>query len=122
TLPNGVEKLTKNYSGSRAPYFSENAVQYINGLGIMHLLTDLPSLDREDDALLKGHHAFFRPNGKWQLQKTVTEMIYAKEAIDDGLYWLDLQIAPFESDASPSRPVLYAAKFIPVPPEVLRTH
>jgi hypothetical protein len=27
--------------------------------------------------------------------------------IDDGTYFLNLQIAPFENDATPSKPILY---------------
>ena len=40
-------------------------------------------------------------------EKTITEMIYVPNEISDGLYVLNLQIAPFENDASPSKPVLY---------------
>ena len=34
-------------------------------------------------------------------------MIFVDNAILDGNYILEMQIAPFENDASPSRPVLY---------------
>ena len=34
-------------------------------------------------------------------------MIYVPNDIDDGMYLLNLQIASFENDASPSKPVLY---------------
>jgi hypothetical protein len=37
-------------------------------------------------------------------------MIYVPDEISDGEYLLNLQIAPFVSDASPSRPVLFKIK------------
>jgi len=36
--------------------------------------------------------------------------VYVPNSIEDGIYLLNLQIASFENDASPSKPVLY--KFI----------
>jgi hypothetical protein len=41
------------------------------------------------------------------MEATITEFIYVPDAIEDGTYFLELQLAPFENDASPSRPVLY---------------
>lgn len=107
SLPNDDSKKTKNYSGSNPPYFTAKAIQYINQLGIQHLLTDLPSLDKEDDNQLLAHHAFFKPDGAWNLHKTATEMIFVPDDVADGLYFLNLQTAAFESDASPSKPLLY---------------
>ena len=40
-------------------------------------------------------------------QATITEFIFVDNSIKDGLYILNLQVAPIENDASPSRPVLY---------------
>jgi hypothetical protein len=34
-------------------------------------------------------------------------MIYVENQVADGIYILNLQIASFENDASPSKPVLY---------------
>jgi hypothetical protein len=34
-------------------------------------------------------------------------MIYVPDAVKDGMYLLNLQIAPFTADASPSRPVIF---------------
>ena len=36
-------------------------------------------------------------------------MIYVPNEIEDGEYLLNLQIAPFESDCAPSRPLLLRA-------------
>ena len=35
------------------------------------------------------------------------EMIFVDDSVRDGSYVLNLQIASFENDASPSKPVLY---------------
>jgi hypothetical protein len=41
------------------------------------------------------------------MDATITEMIFVDDSIADGLYLINMQIASFESDASPSKPVLY---------------
>lgn len=113
TSPNNTSKKTTQYSGTDPAYFSEDATTYINSLGIKHILTDLPSLDKEDDNKLKAHHTFFEHPDRWNLSKTVTEMIFVPDVIKDGLYLLNLQIISLQSDASPSKPLLYAMHKIP---------
>lgn len=108
TLPNNEQKLDTNYSGTQPPYFTEEAIQFTLGNGIDHLLTDLPSLDHEDDPHLTAHHQFFQYPGNPAFHRTVTEFIYVPNQIPDGPYLLNLQILALESDASPSQPVLYA--------------
>ena len=39
--------------------------------------------------------------------RTITELIFVPNTVKDGLFLLDLQVAPFALDAAPSRPVLY---------------
>ena len=74
----------------------------------MHLLIDMPSIDKEnDEGKLEAHHAFWNYPNNAQLHKTITEFIYVPNEVYDGTYILNLQIAPFENDASPSKPVLY---------------
>ncbi|MBT8254507.1 MAG: cyclase family protein [Bacteroidia bacterium] len=108
TLPNTREKLSKQYSHTNPPYLEEDAAVYLRQKGIKHLLIDLPSVDRErDDGVLAAHHAFWNVHGKIRLDATITEFIYVSNKIEDGPYLLNLQIAPFENDASPSKPVLY---------------
>ena len=73
-----------------------------------HLLIDLPSVDRElDGGKLVFHHAFWQVPIDPQFDKTITELIYVNDSIKDGSYILEIQTAPFENDASPSRPILY---------------
>ncbi len=108
TLPNIKDKLTKQYSNTNPPYLLEQAAEYLVEKGIEHLLIDLPSVDKEKDGgALLAHNAFWRTHGKIRKQATITEFIYVPNALKDGTYFLNLQLAPFENDASPSRPVLY---------------
>jgi len=86
----------------------EEAATYLKSKGVKHLLIDLPSIDRErDDGELLSHNAFWNTNGKIRTEATITEFIYVSNSIEDGKYILNLQIAPFENDATPSKPVLY---------------
>ncbi len=108
TLPNTRDKKSKQYSHSNPPYLLEEAALYLVKKGINHLLIDLPSVDKEKDAgALLAHNAFWNTKGTLRTQATITEFIYVGNRIKDGAYYLNLQVAPFENDASPSRPVLY---------------
>ena len=111
TLPNEDSKRTFDYSGTNPAYFLPDALHYLNKLGVKHLLCDIPSVDREDDGgKLLAHKAFFGIPESLRLDATITELVYVPTNIEDGLYMLDLQIGPFQSDASPSRPILYSLK------------
>ncbi len=108
TTPNGDQKKSRNYSNTNPPYLLESLALRFRKSGIKHLLIDLPSVDKEkDNGELKAHKAFFNFNGKQDLHATITELIYAPDRIKDGLYILNLQVAPIVNDAAPSRPVLY---------------
>jgi arylformamidase len=104
TLPNDDRKLTQNYSGNNPPYLSKEAAEIINQRGYQHLLIDLPSIDREEDAgALAAHKAFWNEADQKISLKTITELIYIPNEIKDGVYLLSFQIAPFQMDVSPSR-------------------
>jgi arylformamidase len=108
TLPNTLSKKSKNYSSTNPAFLDISVMEVIKRYDINHLLIDLPSVDKEEDeGVLAFHHAFFQvpenPN-----HKTITEFVFVPDNVKDGLYILNLQVAPFENDASPSRPVLYA--------------
>lgn len=114
TLPNLDSKKSKNYSNTNPPYLAEDAAIFIREAGIQHLLIDLPSVDREEDeGKLLAHKAFWnvkntiKLNDDARMNCTITELIFVEDAIKDGSYILNLQIASFENDASPSKPVLY---------------
>ena len=108
TLPNSIFKRSMHYSHTNWAYLEEDAAKYIRECGIKHLLIDLPSVDREkDEGKLLAHKAFWNYPKNTRLDATITELIYAPAKIEDGLYFLNLQIASFENDATPSKPVLY---------------
>ena len=108
TLPNMSDKKAMQYSNTNWTYFKEDAIKLLVRKGIKHLLVDMPSIDREEDGgELRGHNAFWNTKGKLRTDATITEFIYVPNQIDDGAYMLNLQIAPFDNDATPSKPVLY---------------
>lgn len=109
TLPNAEGKLSTNYSGSNPAYIEPELCRFLAQRNISHFLLDLPSVDREEDeGKLLAHHAFWLYPQQPRWEATISEMIFVPDSIADGLYLLNLQIAPFESDASPAKPVLYA--------------
>ena len=111
TMPNDDLKRKTNYSGANPPYIESEAMRYLVHCGIEHFLTDLPSVDREEDGgALAAHKAFWKYPDFIREQSTITELIYVPSSIPDGLFLLNLQIASLELDASPSKPVLYALK------------
>ncbi|MEN8776411.1 MAG: cyclase family protein [Polaribacter sp.] len=108
TLPNLEDKKSMQYSNTNPTYLSEKAAIYLREKGIKHLLIDLPSVDKEkDEGKLLSHNAFWNTAGKVRMDATITEFIYVPNTVEDGEYLLNLMIAPFENDATPSKPVLY---------------
>ena len=108
TIPNTTEKLSMQYSNTNPPFLLKEAANFLREKGIKHLLIDLPSVDKEkDDGKLLAHKAFWNTSAKTRLDATITEFIFVPNTIKDGTYFLNLQIAPFENDASPSKPILY---------------
>lgn len=116
TLPNDSTKRHRRYSGpAPAPYFTVAAMDWVVERGVTSLVVDLPSLDRADDGgALAAHRAYWGlPAGATDVRASqrdaalVTELAYVPDALRDGLYLLDLQVAPFVADAAPSRPVVY---------------
>lgn len=112
TQPNDDDKRTRQYSGTNPPYLEAAAAAWMAQNGIKHLLIDLPSVDRESDGgALAAHKAFWQYPGEERLDCTITELIFVPNEISDGLYLLNLQIASFELDASPSKPVIYKSLY-----------
>jgi len=123
TLPNSLDKTARNYAfePGMPPYFSVDAMRWLVERGCTHLVVDLPSIDRAvDGGLLRGHRIFWGlPDAGVRLaaatrpEATITELAYIDNAIADGLYLLNLQMAAFASDAAPSRPILYPLRAVP---------
>lgn len=108
TLPNDDTKRRRMYSDTNPPYFDHRAIQMVREAGVKHLVTDLPSVDREvDEGKLLGHKAFWQYPETVDHEKTITELVYVDNLIKDGLYLCNIQIINIDLDASPSRIILY---------------
>jgi len=115
TLPNDESKLTREYLEIVPPFFSTEAMEFIVEKGVKHLLVDMPSIDRTfDEGKLANHRIFWNVasascaiNKASLINNTITEMIFVPDEVTDGAYLLNLQIAAFAADASPSRPLLF---------------
>lgn len=116
TLPNDDSKLERVYNTPNVPpYFAADAMQFIVESGFAHLLVDLPSIDRlYDEGKLANHRTFWNVASKsrevnpaTRINSTITELVYVPSEVPDGNYLLNLQIAPWDADAAPSRPVLF---------------
>jgi len=103
------------FSGKNPPYIHVDTIKHLKSQGIHHLLTDLPSIDPEqDNGKLEAHLAFWgmkdRESFPLYPNDTITELCHIPEHIPDGLYMLHLGLSPFETDAVPSMPVLFPLK------------
>lgn len=108
TLPNTPEKLSRNWSGTNPVYLESDVMLLCVELGVKHLVVDFPSVDKEEDGgMLQAHHAFWNYPESPRLDSTITEMAYIPNHIPDGTYLLQFNVLDIESDASPSKIVLY---------------
>ena len=115
TLPNTADKAARDYTLASPPYLSREAAQLLVSRGILHLIVDVPSLDRtHDEGRLTAHRVFFGlPPGSTQLsaaaraEATITEFAFVPDELPDGAYLLQLQAPALAGDAVPSRPLLY---------------
>lgn len=108
TIQNDDGKKTKRYSGTNPTYLSKEAMLWLRESGVEHLLIDTPSVDKEEDGgELAAHHTFWNYPQNTRINCTITELIYAPDTIKDGQYVLNILVGAFDSDASPSRIILY---------------
>lgn len=121
TLPNDADKQWRNYNEAPAfPVLSPDAMKKLCESELMHLLLDTPSADHPESQGLENHamwwglYAREKPGVPNATARSITEMIYVPDDIEDGDYWLDLQLAPIVSDAVPSRPVIYPVRRIEI--------
>ncbi len=113
---NNIEKKSMVYDGDHyPPYFTNDAMQYLVDRKVSHLLVDFPSVDKMyDDGQLTNHRLFWNIkkdetslNQQSTIKKTITEMVFIEDEITDGFYLCNLQIPEINTDAVPSRPILY---------------
>ncbi|MFT5820624.1 MAG: arylformamidase [Crocinitomix sp.] len=104
TLENTELKKQKQYSNSNPAYISKDGMEYINEIGVHHLMVDMPSVDRElDGGALVGHKTFWNYPENPQAHKTISELVFVPNTLEDGTYLIHIQIMSIESDASPSK-------------------
>jgi arylformamidase len=116
TLPNTPDKRARDYTGQTPAYLSQQAAELLVSRGILHLIIDLPSIDRaHDEGRLTAHRIFFGlPRGAVQLAAavrataTITELAFVPDSVPDGVYLLELRVPALSGDAVPCRPLLYA--------------
>ena len=114
TPPTPFKHLAR-WSGTNPPYLTPALVDFVLALGVQHLLVDLPSVDKEEDGgHLLAHRAWWGLPAKGEqppppplCTRTITELILVPEAAADGPYLLNLQVAPLDLDAAPSRPCIF---------------
>lgn len=115
TLPNDPARCERSYSGDNPhPYFTVEAIDWLLAQGVEHLLVDIPSIDRgRDDGSLPAHRRFWalddqrQPTDESALGRTLSEFLFIPDALDDGLYLLNLQLPDWSGDAIPSRPLVF---------------
>ena len=124
TIPNTFLKRSARWSHAAAPYLTPAALSLLLALGACHIAVDLPSLDREEDggellshrmwwslphrgepsALPNTFAATAASNGAKRL---VTELAFFPDTCEDGIYLLNIAVAPIDMDAAPSRLTLH---------------
>lgn len=108
TLPNQNFKKHFKYAGTNPPFFTVNGIRKIKDLGFKHILTDLPSIDKEqDEGLLAAHKQWFLTNHAPDIERTITEFVFADNSIADGLFGVAIRVPKIETDAVPSSVLIY---------------
>tara|TARA_B100000676_G_scaffold6411_1_gene5851 strand:- start:198 stop:956 length:759 start_codon:yes stop_codon:yes gene_type:complete len=105
TIPNDDSKKTRDYDLKPAPFFTNDAIDHINELGVKHLLVDIPSIDKANDGGQLGNHKKFFKQGK-----TISELLFIPNDLKDGFGFLQIQIPNWGLDAAPSRPIFHSIK------------
>lgn len=108
TLPNEEGKQTRLYSGTNPPYFEAEALAYMRAMGVQHFMTDLPSVDREEDGgALAAHKAWWNYPDTLDNERTISEMVFVPDDVYDGTYLINIQTLSIHLDVSPSKIVAY---------------
>jgi kynurenine formamidase len=95
------------------PFLSRQLMHELVARGILHLVTDLPSVDRlADEGRLTAHRIFFGlPALSTRLEEavragaTITELAHFPARLRDGPCAVQIQIPAWSGDAVPSRPL-----------------
>lgn len=95
------------------PFLSRQFAAELVARGIVHLVTDLPSVDRlQDEGRLTAHRIFFglpphstRLGDAKRPEATITELAHLPADLPEGPCAVQIQIPSWSGDAVPSRPV-----------------
>jgi arylformamidase len=98
----------QNFSNTNPAYLEPQLCAMLAKAGVRHLLLNLPSVDKEEDGgALAAHRAFWQYPEQIREKATITELAHFPKNLEEGFYFINLQVAPLYNDAAPSRPVLY---------------
>ena len=98
-IHSGTTNKAEFFSGNNPCYIDKEVMAILVNKGINHVLTDLPSVDREDDGgALAAHKAFFK-YPEIHLNRTITELIHVPNSVKNGEYVLSISFAPMETRA-----------------------
>ncbi len=104
----GKDAADENRTGTDPPYFQASDLGWLAERGVVHLITDLFSVDRErDGGELAGHHAYWQYPNTPRTRATITELARLNQPLAQGLYLVGLHALPLAADASPSAPLIY---------------
>jgi hypothetical protein len=116
-LRTGLGVSGKDWSKTNPAYPTSDAIRFLLGRfpDLQHIILDVPSMDREDDGGSTPNHKIFfgvfendAPSKESFPQRFITELACIPESAEQGMYLLNLQVAPFQgTDAVPARPVLH---------------
>lgn len=108
-IRSGLIEPKMQFSGTNPCYFHPEITQLIHKKGFNHLITDLPSVDREEDGgLLAAHKAFFNYPQEISKVKTISELAFIPIDAAPGKYALHFGISAIQSDAVPSNLTIFA--------------
>jgi hypothetical protein len=108
-VANNLASSQFDFTGTNPPFIPPDTMKHILSIFpcIQVLLVDLPSVDPESDGgQLLAHKEFFSGSQS----AGIVELCHIQTHIQEGLYALSLNVAPFDSDASPCAPIMYPLK------------
>ena len=96
----------KNIKNTNCPFLSNDAMQYLHNNFTNVFGINLCSVDRFESPKVPNHRIWFGHNPK--SNRLIVEGLLIPNNIYDGIYCLNLQLAPIaNTDAVPTRPIVY---------------
>src|SRR5690606_17758654 len=76
-----------NFSSTNPAYFEAELLKFVREMGVKHFLTDLPSVDREEDGgALAAHKAFWDFPTDPRASATISELLQIPAEVSEGYY------------------------------------